>query len=84
MTCTHYRVNGSVTDRMPYDISTGVEPVYDAMPGWGPLESTRPMPEALDRYVARIEKATGVPVRIISTGPDRAETLIREGAHAVH
>ncbi|MFN8352110.1 MAG: adenylosuccinate synthase [Flavobacteriales bacterium] len=82
--CTHYRVNGSVTDRMPYDISTGVEPVYDAMPGWGPLESTRPMPEALDRYVARIEKATGVPVRIISTGPDRAETLIREGAHAVH
>ena len=80
--CNSYRVNGIVTDRVPYDLSTGVEPVYETMPGWGDISSE--LPPALNAYVEHIERAVGVPVRIVSTGPDRAQTLLREGVGAAH
>jgi adenylosuccinate synthase len=82
--CTHYRINGRTTDRMPYDITTGVEPIYAELPGWGSLDANAPLPVELERYVARIEEATEVPVRMVSTGPDRAETLVRTPTTANH
>ncbi len=81
--CTHYKVNGRLTDRMPYDIISGVEPVYEDMPGWGELSVDEPLPTALERYVERIEQAVGVPVTLVSLGPDRAETVLRN-ANVVH
>jgi adenylosuccinate synthase len=80
--CTHYRVNGTLTDRMPYDVTTGVEAVYEDIPGWGDLSVDAPLPEALQRYIARIEQAVGVPITMVSLGPDRAETVLREAALA--
>lgn len=80
--CTHYRVDGKLTDRMPYDIISGVEPVYEDIPGWGDLAVDAPLPDALQRYIARIEKAVGVPITLVSLGPDRAETVLREAALA--
>ena len=81
--CVGYRLpNGQVVDYPPmaaedYDV---VEPVYETMPGWqestvGITEHSQ-LPTAALAYIKRIEVLTGVPVDIISTGPDRAETII--------
>ncbi|MBL7957156.1 MAG: adenylosuccinate synthase [Flavobacteriales bacterium] len=78
--CTHYRVNGSLTDRMPYDVSSGIEPVYRDMPGWVSSNASGRLPAELDQYITMIEEAVGVPISIVSLGPDRAETIMRETA----
>ncbi len=75
--CTHYRVNGEVTDRMPYDITAGIEPVYEDIPGWGEIQVEAPLPDALERYIERIEAFVGVPITVVSLGPDRSETVHR-------
>ena len=56
--CTHYKVNGQLTDRLPYDISGTVEPVYTTVPGWGELSVNASLPEALEAYIRTIETAT--------------------------
>ncbi|CQI95108.1 adenylosuccinate synthase [Yersinia frederiksenii] len=58
----------------------GIEPIYETMPGWsettfGVKEHSK-LPQAALNYIARVEELTGVPVDIISTGPDREETMI--------
>ncbi len=78
--CTHYRVKGEPTDRMPYDVAAGVEPVYRDMPGWDRAHAQGGLPDALERYIAAIEEAVGVPVTLVSLGPDRAETILRPAA----
>ncbi|MCC7502986.1 MAG: adenylosuccinate synthase [Flavobacteriales bacterium] len=80
--CTHYRVNGQLTDRLPYDITGTVEPVYTTVPGWGELSVNEALPNGLEAYIRTIEAATRVPVKLVSLGPDRAETLMREAAAA--
>ncbi|MBY5992302.1 adenylosuccinate synthase [Ferrimonas balearica] len=81
--CTGYQMpDGSVRDVPPMD-AEGYEaatPVYESMPGWdantfGVTERDRLPQQALD-YIARIEQLLEVPVDIISTGPDRNETMI--------
>lgn len=79
--CTAYRVNGKVTDMLPYDIGSGVEPVYHDMDGWGDLSHEQDLPDALARYIAHIEQATGVPITLVSLGPDRQQTVLREALH---
>ena len=80
--CTHYRVDGRTTDRMPFDITDRLEPIYTDLDGWGPLNAGSPMPDQLERYIAFIEEAVGVRITLISLGPDRAETVLRETAPA--
>ncbi len=76
--CTHYKVNGQLTDRMPYDVTHGIEPVYADMPGWSAASVAKGIPDALERYIRRVEEAVDVPITIVSLGPDRAETIHRE------
>lgn len=78
--CTHYRTKDGLTDRMPYDITSGLEPVYEDLPGWSDLRMDAPLPAALQRYIARIEQAVGVRISLVSLGPDRAETVLRDAA----
>ena len=77
-----YRVDGLRTDRVPYDVYAEVEPVYKEFKGWdADLSACRreeDLPEAFKAYIAYIEQETGIPVRILSLGPDRAQTLIRK------
>ena len=73
--CTGYRVNGSLTDRMPYTLTDDVEAVYEDLPGWG--DTAAGIPAELEAYILRIENAVGVPVKLVSTGPDRAQTILR-------
>ncbi|WP_411360025.1 adenylosuccinate synthase [Pseudidiomarina salilacus] len=81
--CVGYKLaDGTVTEYPPMaaeDYDT-VEPVYESMPGWSEstvgLTEHKDLPIAALAYIKRIEALTGVPVDIISTGPDRAETII--------
>ncbi len=81
--CTGYKfADGSIRDVPPMaaDDYELVEPVYESMPGWSEntfgVKTLDGLPQAARNYISRIEAITGVPVDIISTGPDRDETMI--------
>ncbi|MBD5212845.1 MAG: adenylosuccinate synthase [Bacteroidales bacterium] len=78
--CTKYKVDGELTDRFPFDAATRkIEPVYTELPGWKSdltkVRSEEEFPENFRNYIAFIEKQLGVPVTIISVGPDREQTI---------
>lgn len=78
--CTHYIINGKQTDHMPYNLAEEITPVYKSFKGWGKLPQTQDynkMPSELKQYIQFIEESVGVPVKLLSTGPERSETLIR-------
>lgn len=79
--CTHYRIGNTTVDRMPYDITSGIEPVYVDMPGWSSANSEGDLPAELVRYIETIEAAVDVPITLVSLGPDRKETILREATH---
>jgi adenylosuccinate synthase len=77
-----YRVDGEQFDILPVGAETlaRCEPVYEEMPGWSEstvgVKNYDGLPEAARRYLKRVEEVCGVPVDMISTGPDREETII--------
>jgi adenylosuccinate synthase len=78
--CTHYQIKGNQSDRFPSEINTELQPVYKEFKGWKQkleAENYEKLPETFKEFVAYIEKETGAPVSIISTGPDRNQTIIR-------
>ncbi|MEZ3440863.1 adenylosuccinate synthase [uncultured Alistipes sp.] len=79
---TAYDIGGQVSGEFPYDIADSLKPVYTDFEGWKcdlrGCKSYGEFPAAFRRYVEFIERETGVPVRIISVGPDRGETIVRE------
>ena len=79
--CTHYKYDGQVIDYMPYDISAiAPQPIYEALPGWKNditgVRSEDEIPESLRSYIQYLEKHLNVPVKYLSVGPDRVQTLI--------
>ena len=78
---TAYRVDGELVDYFPYEVTGNVEPVYTEFPGWKSdickVRRYEDFPAEFKTYVEFIEKETGVPVKIISVGPDRDETIVR-------
>ena len=78
---TAYRVDGELVDHFPYEVTGNVEPVYTEFPGWKSdickVRRYEDFPAEFKTYVEFIEKETGVPVKIISVGPDRDETIVR-------
>ena len=82
--CTGYRVGGQVVSDFPASASLleRCEPVYETWPGWSrPTAGVRTfdsLPDEARRYVARLEELCDVPVAIVSTGSDRADTIVRE------
>jgi adenylosuccinate synthase len=82
--CVAYRVDGEEIRRFPADAAklARAEPVLESVPGWtdetaGVLEHDA-LPAVARDYVARIEAETGAPVSLISTGPRREETIVRD------
>jgi adenylosuccinate synthase len=78
--CTGYRYKGTVIDYLPYSIEDNlIEPVYTELEGWQAdltgLDNFNNAPQALKDYVAYIQKETGVPITIVSVGPDRNQTI---------
>jgi adenylosuccinate synthase len=86
--CTGYAVEGRTLTEFPADLNSvgPCTPVYEQWPGWDrPTKgATRyeDLPPAARRYVARLEEVSGVPVAIVSTGSDRAETIVRDDSVA--
>lgn len=77
--CTAYRYEGKLIDYVPYDLSR-VEPVYEEVPGWDVVEGINrfeALPEGAQRYIQTVEKVAGVRVGIVSTSPEREDTVIR-------
>ncbi len=81
--CTAYMYEGQKLDYPP-QVENGmarVTPVYETLPGWsGSIENAarwEDLPEAARRYIGRLEELAGVPVSIVSVGPDREQTIIR-------
>ncbi len=75
----YYDIKGKKTDYLPYDIEH-VKPIYKSFKSWQSnikeCKSHKALPEELKSYIAFIENKVGVPVKIISTGADRKDTII--------
>ena len=81
--CVAYRYKGAELAYPPQEENAmaHVEPVYETMPGWsGDISGCRAygdLPQAARDYIGRIEELLGIPVRIVSVGPDRDQTILR-------
>lgn len=86
--CTHYKhPDGRVSDVFPYEIvEETVEPVYKELPGWytslDKIDEFDALPAELKGYIQYLEEELKVPISIISIGPDRTQTIIRNGVLA--
>jgi adenylosuccinate synthase len=80
--CVGYRSNGTVSKEPPLfaDAFADVEPVYEEMPGWKEstigVTSYDALPKNARAYLERLQQLAGVPIDIISTGPDREQTIV--------
>ena len=76
-----YRVNGERTTEFPFETAGEIVPEYREFEGWkcdiNSMRSYDEFPRQLKEYIEFIERETGVPVKIISVGPDREETIVR-------
>ncbi len=87
--CTGYRLDGNVTQTMPADVADleRVEPVIERLSGWvedlSGVDRREDLPETARAYLTRIEALIGVPITIVSVGPDRMQTMISSGSHAI-
>lgn len=85
--CTHYRYKGEEIDHLPYSIDPDeVEPVYRTLPGWRDdltaIREAGKLPATLDQYIEYLEAQLNVPIRVVSVGPDRSQTIRRESLKA--
>ncbi|MBQ2374905.1 MAG: adenylosuccinate synthase [Alistipes sp.] len=78
---TGYKINGEVVNHFPYELTDDLEPVYTEFKGWKcdicKVRNYEDFPVEFKEYVEFIEKETGCPIKIISVGPDREETIVR-------
>ncbi|MCX6544691.1 MAG: adenylosuccinate synthase [Acidobacteria bacterium] len=87
--CVGYRIDNSMVTRFPADLRRvqRAVPVLESMPGWktptAGLRDFGALPAEARAYIARLEALIAVPVLLVSTGPAREDTIIREDARAV-
>lgn len=79
--CTHYKYQGETIDYMPYEIITHQpEPILKEIDGWNTdltgIRSKDEIPAALNNYIAFLEKELNVPIKYLSVGPDRTQTIV--------
>ena len=79
--CTSYKIDGKVCDEIPINTDVSLEPVYTDLKGWNEdissIKEFNKLPASLKDYITFIESQTGVPVTMVSVGPDREETIFR-------
>ena len=75
-----YKTKDGIIDYFPYEISDELEAIFFEMPAWNKVLKTiktkKDFPKELNAYINYIEKETGVPITIVSTGPDRVDTVL--------
>ncbi|HJV79007.1 MAG TPA: adenylosuccinate synthase [Paludibacter sp.] len=79
--CVAYKIDGQEVEQFPYDLNDGAEPVYVELPGWKTdmtkMQSEDEFPEEFNAYINFLEEELEVPIKIVSVGPDRDQTIIR-------
>ena len=79
--CTSYIVNGEEVEHVPYEMTDDIKPVLTEFKGWKTdmtsVTHENEFPEEFNAYIDFIEKETGVPVKVVSVGPNRAQTIER-------
>jgi len=79
--CVAYKIDGKEVEEFPYDLNDGAEPVYVELPGWKTdmtkMQSEDEFPEEFNAYLSFLEEELEVPIKIVSVGPDREQTIIR-------
>lgn len=80
--CTHYEIEGQKIDYFPYDIKDlEIKPIYEEVKGWNTdltgLRDLKDAPKEFLDYIAYLEDKINVPISIVSVGPDREQTIIR-------
>jgi len=80
--CVAYRVNGLETRDFPFSVEEGIEPIYQELPGWQTdmtkMTDEDQFPQAFKDYIAFLEAQLETPICIVSIGPDRNQTIIRQ------
>lgn len=82
--CVGYEYNGEVIENFPADLKvlSQCKPIYKELDGWhediSQVEKFEDLPENAKRYIEAIEDYVGVPVKIVSVGPKRSQTIIRQ------
>ena len=81
--CTAYEIDGKVTRDFPYTVDDSrIHPVYTELPGWKTdmtaMRSESEFPKQFNDYIAFLEKELGTPITIVSIGPDREQTIVRD------
>jgi len=79
--CTGYKCAGHIIEHLPYDLHDVTSPEYVEFKGWKEdltqITEESKIPENLNKYISFIEKETGIPVTIVSLGPDRKQIIWR-------
>jgi adenylosuccinate synthase len=79
--CSAYKIDGKECLEIPFDNDSDIEPVYTEMEGWkeniSAIRDYQSLPENLKKFISFIESQTGVPIKMVSVGPDREETIFR-------
>ena len=79
--CVAYRIDGEEVDYFPYELTGKVEPVYKELPGWKTdmtrMKKESEFPKAFNDYLDFLEDELNVPIKIVSVGPDREQTIVR-------
>lgn len=80
--CTHYEINGEKVDYLPYDITDlDIKPIYEEVKGWNTdltgMRDLNDAPQEFLDYITYLEGELNVPITIVSVGPDREQTIMR-------
>lgn len=79
--CVAYEIDGKEVEDFPYSVEGDVKPIYVELPGWqtplGGMTSEDEFPEEFNNYLSFLEEELQVPIRIVSVGPDREQTIER-------
>lgn len=80
--CVAYNYKGERIEHLPYDIKEeNIEPIYESLPGWTEdlteMTSEDQFPEAFAQYIQYLEQKLEVPIKLVSIGPDRRQTILR-------
>ena len=79
--CVAYKIGDKEVEEFPFEINDSIEPIYAELPGWktkmSSMKSEDEFPEEFNNYISFLEQELGVPIKIVSVGPDREQTIIR-------
>ncbi len=79
--CVAYDINGERTEVFPFELNENITPEYVELPGWKvdmtKMQSENEFPEEFNAFLSFLEEELEVPIKIVSVGPDRAQTIIR-------